>query len=232
MTMATPTATWAKEAEDTSFEEPAADILSSSFSSPGSMEQPHLCYLDLEYPERTRDFNPVVVDGMERNLWRRKAVHIRKTIVACDREMWTATVPALGQFGTELDNKCMLVKGPSRDFFQRQVDIYHGKEFKCTPTKKSHEDLESSIMNSTGREWTYYLLVFPEEIANTLFVPSGSDNVPTKEQIINLKKDNPLNVFSKDIVCISVYWEMAFTCGGVPVSSSTDSKKPSNKLFD
>jgi hypothetical protein len=196
----------------------------------GSVEMPHLCLMDLDFPERTRDFNPQFVGSIERHGWSRRGIHIRKTVPPPDWKLWTATIPSEDSYSPEYQNKCVLVKGPSRDFFQRNTDIYSQK-ITCDATVKAHKSTEIQIKNTT-REWTYYLLVFPEEIDNAHFVQDGSKNVPTIPHPITVKHNNKLNTFGKELRTCCVYWEVAYKNGGNPLESATQAVSDESKFFD
>lgn len=178
----------------------------------GSRSNPFICPLDLTHTDPPRDFYPVYVNNMERLNAVRHGVSVSKLICSPDEDLWSAEIPLQAEFPSYYE-RCILVKGPSLDFFQRHADIYHAKfNPKCSATLNAHEE----GAEKTKEKEVYYLLVFAEGIKldNTHFAGHVTNIVPTLYNRTKFEHGHPLNEFGKDFYVCHVYWEVALKHGG------------------
>jgi hypothetical protein len=203
---------------------------------PGSKYNPFLSPVDLDFPERSRDFNTHIIEGLERGDYAWKAAHIRTTVPTPDRNLWSAVIPDPSTIATEYVGRVILIKAPSLDFYERNHDIYHHK-LKCEQTKKAHRsaDAEMKANKDDERHSKYYLLIFPEgtELDNSHLGSSGSNTVPKYSNAITFERKHVFNKYGKDILGTAVYWEIAFKNGGKPIGNVTDdADKDESTFFD
>jgi hypothetical protein len=195
---------------------------------PGSKYNPFLSPVDLVYPERSRDFNPQVIEDLERNNYSWKACHIRKTVPTPDHKKWSASIPDDSTIAPEYIGRVVLVKGPSRDFYESNHDIYHHK-MKCSQTKKAHKSTDAQMKENKDEERNhkYYLIIFPEGtvLDNSHLGMSGNSTVPKYSNAITFERKHPLNKFNRDLYGSAVYWEIAFKYGGKPLGNQSDDEK-------
>jgi hypothetical protein len=192
---------------------------------PGSKHNPFLSTIDLVYPERSRDFNPQLIEDLERNGYSWKACHIRKTVPTPDHKRWSAVVPDASTISAEYVGRVILIKGPSRDFYESNHDIYHLK-MKCEQTKKAHKSTDAQMKDNKDDERgsTYYLVIFPvgTVLDNSHLGNSGTTTVPKYSNAITFEKKHALNKYNRDIYGTAVYWEIAFKYGGKPLGDGGD----------
>jgi hypothetical protein len=154
---------------------------------------------------------------------------VSRLITSPDEDKWSAEIPHDGEFPA-YHERCVLIKGPSMDFFQRNPEIYHAKITpKCVATQTAHE----AAVEKTTVEYVYYLLLFPETIKldNTHFAGYVTNVVPTLHNRIKFEAGHSLNEFGKDFYVCYVYWEIALKHGGhkKPLAAKKVDKK---KLYD
>jgi hypothetical protein len=181
----------------------------------GSKRNPFITEINLEFPERNFYFGAQVVKDFERDGWSRPGVHIRKTIAVPDFRKWAASQPKPEDFPDHA-NRCVLIKRPSRDAFERDLDLYFDG-IGCLNTLKAHEATEELIREDDERQWLYYLLVFPRVIDNEIFEGSGQRVIPTRHNPLCLDAADLTNTFKTDLHSMHVYWEIAFKVDGTPM---------------
>jgi hypothetical protein len=178
----------------------------------GSHSNPFICFLDLTHTEPPRDFYAVYVTNMERLSAVCHGVSVSKLICSPDEDKWSAEIPLQAEFPI-YHERCILVKGPSLDFFQRHPDIYHAKfNPKCSATLNAHEEGAEKKKEID----VHYLLVFAEAIKldNTHFAGHVTNIIPTLYNRTKFEHNHALNEFGKDFYVCHVYWEVALKHGG------------------
>jgi hypothetical protein len=209
--------------------------LSISDDWPGSKSSPFISPVNLEFPERSRDFDAIFVNDLPRREFSWKAIHLRVTCPVPDHRHWTAVVPELDSDQADLAGRVLLIKGPAQDFYQRNCDVYHQKT-KCPKTLDAHDKAEINmaqiLKDSPERFFKYYLVVFPEgtELHNPHLAGSFTNEVPAKTNIIPLDRNHAKNPFTKDINGASVYWEIAYKYGGQPLKRKDEGPKDEDLL--
>jgi hypothetical protein len=202
---------------------------------PGSKHNPFLSTIDLLYPERSRDFNPQLIEDLERNGYSWRACHIRKTVPTPDHKLWSAVIPDASTISAEYLGRVILIKGPSRDFYESNHDIYHHK-MKCEQTKKAHKSTDAQMKDNKDdeRDSTYFLVIFPAGtvLDNSHLGNSGTTTVPKYSNAITFEKKHALNKYNRDIYGTAVYWEIAFKYGGKPLGEGSDDDVNDGSFFD
>jgi hypothetical protein len=177
---------------------------------PGSRNSPHVIEVDIAYPERNREFFVQHVNNLEHNQHVRSGFHIRRTTAVQDRDLWEAKIHD-GQ------SRSILIKGPSRDWWLTQPDLY-GSQFKCDATKKAHAATGLAIGRDETRQWTYWLLIFPESIVLENVIFSG-DPVEIDTHVIGMATTlEGMNLQN----CV-VYWQVSEKFGGRRIKENTKS---------
>ena len=169
-----------------------------------------MSFVDLDYPERNRDVMVQTVTDMERHNWSRPGVHISVFVPMPDYKAYTMRIPYPQEFPS-YEGHCVLLKQPSRDFYQRHQELYQAA-ITCAGTKKAMDAREIAIEGDPNkpnlhapdpsRHCLCVLLVFPKAIENNHF-GHGLDVSP-KYDFIKLAHNHELNTFEKDIrsMCI------------------------------
>ena len=206
----------------------------SSLGEEGTESHPWIDWMNLEHPERNRDFEGHFVVNMNRFGWKRPAIHIRKHIVPMDMEFWTAFVPEKGKFPM-FRNRCVMIKRPAFDFYQRNPDKYHDKltlgeaADNCQAVFEAHTHY---IEQGDLIEYVYHLLVFAESIVLDSAHFAGDNParvVETQHNTIKLEKNDSSNEFGKDICSNYAMWEIAFLDGGIKMNTEKKKKKINKK---
>jgi len=177
--------------------------------------------MNLERPELNRDFHALLVEGMTRNKWRGNAVHVRKMVLGVDWKLWTAEIPLEDEF-PQYARRCILIKRPSLDYFERKnPSLFHAKNF-CEATRGA--DM-SHAKSDLAVEYLYHLVYFPSHVVleNAHFQGSARRKVKTKMQPAVIPKNHEDNRFKEDLTCVYVYWDVAFKHGGHEIDSDDDS---------
>jgi hypothetical protein len=192
----------------------------------GTKEHPYLVVVDLEYPERNREFCIERVANISHASYTRNAFHIRLPIAVPDFDGWDATIP--NEDYPLLNQRVVEISGPSMCFWVRGTDKYHHK-LDCEATKKKHAITELQIGTKPGRQRAHWLLVFPEGI--TL------DNQVFSHDRINVETGfNPMTSEASETACnkklygMALYWIIA-EIGGNRFEVGKPKPNP-KKLFD
>ena len=114
----------------------------------------------------------------------RKAFHIRIVVTPLDAGLWEAKMPkTLPHFLYSAFGRSVLIKGPLRDFWFRNIAHYH-RVRNCKITADAHQASQTEIdADQLGaRKWAYWLVVFPPGtvLDNTVFSDHKSDVVMNK----------------------------------------------------
>jgi hypothetical protein len=181
-----------------------------SDNSPGSRNSPHIIDVDTAHPERNREFFVQYVDNLEHNSHIRSVFHIRCTTAVQDCDLWEATI-----HGTE--SRKILVKGPSRDWWLTKAELYN-TQFTCDATKNAHLATGLAIARHETRQWTYWLLVFPESVVldNVLF---SGDPTEIEVHVVGLSTTEE----SIPLQSCMVYWQVSMKFGGRRIKENTKS---------
>ena len=174
----------------------------------GTNKNPWIVQVNILNPERNRDFDIQFVEGIDQDdLYSRCGFHIRRTVAAPDYMLWEASIPQ--DYEEQFAKRIVLVKGPARDFWQKNSKKYHmAGKVKCDATKKAHSASEIAIEKSDDRHWAYYLVCFPPEIIldNQIF-SKDEELIPVGMNPMKCEAAN--NDFEKDIRAMVLYWRVA-----------------------
>ena len=208
----------------------------------GTMKQPWIVIVDYNRPERNMGFDIQWIEGIPHMGWKRDGYHIRRAICPLDIDKWEATIPETsGGLGPAFDDRLVLVKGPSQDYWFRDTNLYHfGPKEKmrvnCKVTADAHQMTQTAITadkksDSNIRMWVYYLLIFPpapnRKLANQIF-SHDEDIVPKKTVPLKVDKNHKDNDIEKDVYGIVMYWRIAVR-GGVKI---TEIEQKKESLYD
>jgi hypothetical protein len=196
----------------------------------GTQKNPWIIMVDIEYPERNREFDIQFVENMKRGKYERNGFHIRVTVAALDFKKYSATLPPQSQYPAEYKKRIIIVKGPSHNAWYKNYKLYHaaGNKVNCTSTAKSHKQTTLKIGKDLERQEVYWLLVFPSciQLANQVFsddefvVPIG------KNALINLAAEN---ISKQDLRQLTLFWKIAVE-GGEQVDTD-DEGSDAEKIF-
>jgi hypothetical protein len=185
--------------------DPSSNPPSDPSSFLGSKTNPHIIQVDPEFPEKHREFDIEFVERMKHGDYFRSGYHIRTEVGVKDPDLWSATMCQEAGY----ENRAVLVKGPARSCWFRNVDQYHRRDF-CTKTKEAHSSTESMLAfdKKICRE-QYWLLVFKEDVLLDNVIFSG-DPFYVEKKSIGLKEE------IQGVECRSsmVYWIIAKKHGG------------------
>ena len=189
----------------------------------GSWQNPWIVKVDVERAESNRDFNVEHVVGIDQDdMYTCTGFHISCTVAAPDHEEWTAAIPT--HIERQYAKRVIMVKGPSREFWLRDTEKYHEDgHVACEATKRAHSATEIVIEDAPGRQWSYFLLVFPPSIILTNLIFSRDEEVvPVGKN--PMKSKSAENHFKKDLRAMVLFWKIAIK-GGKKVGKGTNNKK-------
>ena len=113
----------------------------------GTLDYPVIHIVNLQFPERNRGFDIVLVNDIEHKGFTRDGFHIRKAIAVMDSTLWEAFVP-YKRFPT-LAHRALMFVGPSQDYWHRNTTLYHDDEgVNCKRTQMKHLTTQKAIKNN------------------------------------------------------------------------------------
>jgi hypothetical protein len=176
----------------------------------------------MKYPERNAEFDIQYVEQMSHGVYERKGFHIRKTVVTFDWDSYEASIPS--NYRPELSRRLILIKGPSRSFWEKDSELYHESGMVgCDMTRKAHNATEILVNKDYPRQWQYWLLVFPKgTILDNQIFSEDEEIIPMESN--PLMSDGKYNDFGKDIRGMVIFWCIA-VAGGRKVENSSNKKK-------
>ena len=122
----------------------------SSLIEEGTKSKPYIIQVNIDYPERNREFDIQRVFKMTHNSSSRNGFHIRRSIAVLDHDLWEATIP--NDLPAVYANRAVLIKGPAQDFW-----MHH-----C----RNHSE--------EGQRSRFWLLLFPVGIIlDDVFLETG-----------------------------------------------------------
>jgi hypothetical protein len=191
----------------------------------GTRAHPYIVVVDLAHPERNREFGIERVSNISHNSYTRNAFHIRLPVAVPDYDQWEASIPT---HYSDLKNRVVEVKGPSRSFWMRDTEKYH-KKMKCSATKQTHAATELEIDGDEFRQVAYWLLVFPDHVTldNQIF---SEDSINVEPGYSAMSVEANETEINKKLFGMAVYWRIA-EIGGRRVEVGKP-KPNARKLFD
>ena len=151
----------------------------------GTKENPFVIYVDLDHPERNREFEVFYVTDMVYNEHTWNSVYIHRSILpgSSDYTTWEAQIPKPEEY-THIPGPKVLIKGVSRDFWLRNVRRYHSHPRmgpRCKAFIQEHNKTYFAVKGSKERKMAYWILVFPSKIVLDNSVLAGEEyEVPTE----------------------------------------------------
>ena len=178
----------------------------------GSLEYPYIQHVNVDWPERNNGFEVSFVPSIVHRGYDRAAFVIRKVVALPQNDEWTAIVPH--KRFPSLASRSILIRGPSQDFWHESAERYHANtaNIDCENTKKVHTALETAISKDENRKYSYWLVVFPEDVVLENYVFSDDDTHITKhtnDMADEFKNDDD----DLDIYGMSIYWRIAVSGG-------------------
>jgi hypothetical protein len=179
----------------------------------GTKRAPILQQVDLKMPEKNGIFDITLVENMERDEFERTGVHIRMSIDDNDQGKWGARIPRSSEYPPEFKGRVVIVQGPAVSFWLSMTGIYH-EILTCPATKKAHENADKLRDEDKTRKDVYYALIFPPGIyLDNQILSSHENQVPQKNNLLDLAKNHHNNDAGQDIEGMTIYWEIAFAGG-------------------
>jgi hypothetical protein len=198
--------------------DPSSVSKTSETSFEGSKLNPHIIYVQPEWPERNREFDIEFVNRIKHGDYTRSGFHIRTQASIKDINIWSASMYQESGY----ENRAVLVKGPSRSHWLNNVDDYHRRTGFCNETKETHLSTVSKIATNEDRQVKFWLLIFNEDVTLDNVIFSG-DPIHVDKKSIGLKEV----VDGIDCVTSFVYWIIAKKHGGFRSSEALDESVPS-----
>ena len=174
----------------------------------GTNTHPYVKFVSFHFPERNLGFDVEYVLGVEHDDQMHDSVIIRRTVPVVDHDKWEAKIPA---GPAEHDNKrLVLIRGPSQDFWMGSPERFH-RNRECAPTRKVHQATQVAIENDDNRKHSYWLLVFPDDVAFDNKIFSGEREEGTHVTLDKapqrvLANANPTE---KDLLGMVLVWRIA-----------------------
>jgi hypothetical protein len=152
-----------------------------------------------------------------------KGYHISVDSGVPDFDKYDASIPS--NTNPELMNRVVLIKGPSQSSWTRSEE--YSKMITCVATQQAHEAVQLEIKSDPHRQFSHWLLVFPEHVAldNTTFSKHPSKVKPEFNSMTIEEDDNPSG---ETLRGLAVYWSIA-EAGGRQIEA--DDAKPSAKTL-
>jgi hypothetical protein len=192
----------------------------------GTRERPYITMVNTKFPERNREFHVVLIRNIKHKKHTRRMYHIRTSCDIPDYEQWEATIPDFSDSTPPvLLNRVVLIKGPSRAFWLRDMDRYNRK-VACGITREELEAAEVGIEEDTTRAEAFYLLVFPQGVVldNTIFSNDETDIERFDNDMKTEAGDTPFGT----VLCgMAVWWRIA-KAGGCKVEKAKKRPDPKN----
>lgn len=188
----------------------------------GTISEPYLVFInDLTATTASKGFTAFVNDNIERNNKSYSAMVIRLSIFPLDVRKWSATLPTRHQVHVHLLGRCILVRGPAIDCWQRRdpdefVKGKRGKQLEEGNFKQRLQEAEAARPKEP-EEMSYYLLVLPvgTEFDNTVF---SDDEITVKRDVVDLcHKQEGSN--KKDILGMVSTWRIALKGSGKQIKA-------------
>jgi len=194
----------------------------------GSFEYPNIQIFNFDNAEKNDGFKISLVPLVTHKGFDRKAFHIRRVVSGPQVDDWKATIPH-DRFPA-LAERCVLIRGPSQDFWHQSPDRYHSdkENIDCDQTKKIHQMLQQAIQQDDKRKYMWWLLVFPKgvHLENHVF---SDDATIVKKHLNDLYATIRDDGDKIDLCGMDIYWKIAIKGGELVGAEATE--KPKKKLF-
>ena len=161
---------------------------------PGTVDNPIRIYVDKNYADRAFPFEAEYVQNKVVNNAARTVYHVRTVIGWCDTQKWSAKMTSV----PELKKNAVLVKGLYNSAF---LHIEAGSNQDSTVA--SQNETAASIKNDPARLYKYWLLIFEDELDNSII--SGD----TTEVTVNYRAITEVNQFGTSSVAPMMWFEIA-----------------------
>ena len=189
----------------------------------GTKAYPWIISVDVHHPERNREFCVTPVQKMKRDGWSRSGWHIRRSIPLEDHLLWEMTVPGpeRNEYNS-FEERCVLIKGPSRDAWIRDSDYYHTQISDNATNKKkfdqatmdAHKEAENMIEGDDERKFCYWLLIWPTSyyLDNTIF---SKDTHSVHLNRVGLQVSKKKSQINETCHGLAIFWEISDKYGGM-----------------
>ena len=183
--------------------------------------------VNIDFPERNREFEIQFVNNMKKGKFERHGFHIRMPVAALDYNKFSVTVPEFGAYSLEFKRRLLAVKGPSQNAWYKDYKLYHQTNA-CASTLKAHKKTTINIGKDFERQLTHWLLVFPPPISlsNQVFSDDEGTVPVSKNSLVILAADN---ISKKDLRQVVLFWKIAVN-GGEQVDTD-DEGSDADQLF-
>ena len=122
-----------------------------------------------------------------------------------------------------LASRAIMIRGPSQNHYHKSAELYHQDNVDCGNTFNAHQALQTAISKDVSRQYSYWLIVFPENVVLENFVFSD-DDTHVKRHENDMLSTYMNDGDEMDIPAISLYWRIAVS-GGEQVKHDTSTKK-------
>ena len=127
----------------------------------GTQNKPHDLHVDVNHPERNREFNIQHVQKMKRGNHECNGFHIRIASNIVDCKKWKCHAPeqfALPKTFRSMCNRILMVSGPSVSFWLSDKERYHAhKALSCQATEDAHCATAIAIRNDGNRAVFFFV---------------------------------------------------------------------------
>jgi hypothetical protein len=188
-----------------------SSVAESSDAMLGSKSNPHMIFVNPEYPEKHMQFDIQHVESFKQGDFVRSGFHIRAQTSVQDKHIWDATM-----FNGYETRSAILIKAPSRSSWFDNVTSYH-RRGECAQTKDAHSSTASKIKTDSDRGVQYHLLVFGEGMILDNGVLSDDPKCIVKKSI-GLTE----TVGTTEFRTMMVYWVIAKRDGGYRANEETE----------
>ena len=191
----------------------------------GTKAHPYVIHIDAKRPECNQPFYVLYVPNMKREKHLRSGFHISVDSGVPDYDKFDASIPPIPTDYPEWINRVVQVKGPSQSSWIRST-VYL-KSIACVATQQAHEATQLEIESDPDRQFSHWLLVFPENIALDNKTFSGHPEKVLPEFNCMTLEEKETESGEKLHGCV-VYWAIA-EAGGRQIEA--DRAKPSAKTL-
>jgi hypothetical protein len=196
----------------------------------GTKTKPVIINVNVEFPERNREFDVEWVPNKTHKSYARNGFHIRRQIAIPDCQLWEATIPECQPQWLEEGRGVLDIKGPAREYDCADAARYHEPILSpgCDAVQRAHSATNRDIKSSHDRQSVYYRLFFSVELDNHIFSEDDSTLVAPDYSAMTLLADHPNNLVGKDLHTLVVFWMVGEKHGGRRIENSKPKADISN----
>jgi hypothetical protein len=202
----------------------------------GTKSRPYIILADPSHPEHNFPFDITPFEGVEYNDYDHNGFHIRMAVASPDMNAWQAFIPSSKEFPklASLIGRAVMVKGPSRNYWMSDAEMYHKKGIDCQVTKTAHEKTDTAIKADPNRQTSFFFIVFHKGLILDNYIFSGNSTILQMwKNGMKLDPDhasNPFKTKKLDVIGMCVWWRVG-TAGGTRIRDGK-AEEDADDLFD